>query len=87
MRTYIGSALKFFVKNKFPSKVSDTNGKTIRHKRSQHEVRISKNQNRNKTTGTLKLSCCQALVAHACMLSYSGGRDHEDNNLKPAWAK
>jgi hypothetical protein len=25
------------------------------------------------------------LVAHACNLSYSGGRDEEDRGLKPAW--
>jgi hypothetical protein len=25
-------------------------------------------------------------VAHACNLSYSGGRDQEDCDLKPAWA-
>jgi hypothetical protein len=25
-------------------------------------------------------------VAHACNPSYSGGRDQEDQGLKPAWA-
>jgi hypothetical protein len=25
-------------------------------------------------------------VAHACDLSYSGGRDQEDHGSKPAWA-
>jgi hypothetical protein len=28
----------------------------------------------------------QALVAHACNPSYSGGRDQEDRSPKPAWA-
>jgi hypothetical protein len=28
----------------------------------------------------------QALVAHACNPSYSGGRDQEECSLKPAWA-
>jgi hypothetical protein len=28
----------------------------------------------------------QALVAHTCNPSYSGGRDQEDRGLKPAWA-
>jgi hypothetical protein len=28
----------------------------------------------------------QALVAHACNPSYSGGRDQEDHVSKPAWA-
>jgi hypothetical protein len=27
-----------------------------------------------------------ASVAHTCNPSYSGGRDHEDHSLKPAWA-
>jgi hypothetical protein len=27
------------------------------------------------------------LVAHACNPSYSGGRDQEDHDSKPAWAK
>jgi hypothetical protein len=27
-----------------------------------------------------------ALVAYACNLSYSGGRDQEDYGLKPTWA-
>jgi hypothetical protein len=31
-----------------------------------------------------KLSRVQ--VAHACNSSYSGGRDQEDYDLKPAWA-
>jgi hypothetical protein len=26
------------------------------------------------------------LMAHACNPSYSGGRDQEDQGLKPAWA-
>jgi hypothetical protein len=29
----------------------------------------------------------QALVAHACNPSYSGGKDQEDRSSKPAWAK
>jgi hypothetical protein len=29
---------------------------------------------------------CQALVAHACTPSYSGGRDQEDCGSKPALA-
>jgi hypothetical protein len=29
---------------------------------------------------------CQALVAHACNPSYSGGRGQEDHSSKPAWA-
>jgi hypothetical protein len=29
---------------------------------------------------------CQAPVAHVCNSSYSGGPDHEDHSLKPAWA-
>jgi hypothetical protein len=28
----------------------------------------------------------QALVAHTCNPSYSGGREQEDHDLKPAWA-
>jgi hypothetical protein len=28
---------------------------------------------------------CWALVVHTCNPSYSGGRDQEDCNLKPAW--
>jgi hypothetical protein len=28
----------------------------------------------------------QALVAHSCNPSYSGGRDQEDHSSKPAWA-
>jgi hypothetical protein len=31
-------------------------------------------------------SLSQALVAHACNPSYSGGRDQEDRSLKPARA-
>jgi hypothetical protein len=30
--------------------------------------------------------CCPALVAHACNLSFSGGRDQEDHGSKPDWA-
>jgi hypothetical protein len=30
--------------------------------------------------------CSQALVAHTCNASYSGGRDQEDHGLKPTWA-
>jgi hypothetical protein len=26
------------------------------------------------------------VMAHACNLSYSGGRDQEDRSSKPAWA-
>jgi hypothetical protein len=28
----------------------------------------------------------QALVAHTCNPTYSGGRDQEDHGSKPAWA-
>jgi hypothetical protein len=34
---------------------------------------------------TINIHNCQALVAHACNPSYSGGRD-QDSDLKPAWA-
>jgi hypothetical protein len=38
-------------------------------------------------TNHLKMKkCCQALVAHACNPSYSGGRDQEDPVSKPAQA-
>jgi hypothetical protein len=33
-----------------------------------------------------RLNCGQALMAHACNPSYSGGRDEEDQGLKPAQA-
>jgi hypothetical protein len=33
-----------------------------------------------------KTASCQALVAHTCNPSYSGGRDEEDHGSKPAWA-
>jgi hypothetical protein len=33
-----------------------------------------------------KLKVGQALVAHICNPSYSGGRDQEDHDLKPAQA-
>jgi hypothetical protein len=33
------------------------------------------------------LQLCQVLVTHACNPSYSGGRDQEDCDLKPAPAK
>jgi hypothetical protein len=36
--------------------------------------------------GFKKNSGGRALVAHACNPSYSGGRDQEDNSLKPAQA-
>jgi hypothetical protein len=32
------------------------------------------------------MSSYRALVANACNLSYLGGRDQEDHDLKPAWA-
>jgi hypothetical protein len=35
---------------------------------------------------TKKLNLSQALVAHACNPSYSGGKDQEDCGLKPAQA-
>jgi hypothetical protein len=35
---------------------------------------------------TQKIVCFQAMVAHAYNLSYSGGRDQEDQSLRPAWA-
>jgi hypothetical protein len=36
--------------------------------------------------GAQELKFCQAPVAHACNPSYSGGRDQEDQGLKPAQA-
>jgi hypothetical protein len=33
-----------------------------------------------------KLKISWALVAHACNLNYSGGRDQENHGLKPAGA-
>jgi hypothetical protein len=33
-----------------------------------------------------KNAICWVLVAHACNLSYSGGRDQEDRGLKPVQA-
>jgi hypothetical protein len=44
-----------------------------------------------ETSGTgqghilLKVGPCQALVAHTCNPSYSGGRDQEELSSKPAW--
>jgi hypothetical protein len=35
----------------------------------------------------LKTSPRPGVVIHICNLSYSGGRDQEDNDSKPAWAK
>jgi hypothetical protein len=35
----------------------------------------------------IKITWSQALVAHTCSPSYSGGRDQEDRNSKPAQAK
>jgi hypothetical protein len=35
---------------------------------------------------TIKVQLSQALVAHTCNLSYSGGRDQEDCGLKTAQA-
>jgi hypothetical protein len=34
----------------------------------------------------IKSWVCWVPVAHACDLSYSGGRDQEDHGSKPAWA-
>jgi hypothetical protein len=34
-----------------------------------------------------KTCICRALGAHACNPSYLGGRDHEDQDLKPAPGK
>jgi hypothetical protein len=33
-----------------------------------------------------KYKSCQVPVAHACNPSYSGGRDQDDCDSKPAWA-
>jgi hypothetical protein len=33
-----------------------------------------------------KFQLDQVLVAQACSLSYSGGKNQEDHGLKPAWA-
>jgi hypothetical protein len=39
---------------------------------------------RGKRSPDKNLSIGQALVAHACNPSYSGGRDQEDHSSKPA---
>jgi hypothetical protein len=52
-----------------------------------------KRRKKNKTHGTnfytvkrvIKNSGGRAPVAHACNPTYSGGRDQEDHDLKPAW--
>jgi hypothetical protein len=40
----------------------------------------------NMETNKQKQKHSQALVAHTCNPSYSGGRDQEDHSLKPARA-
>jgi hypothetical protein len=45
----------------------------------------SLNSNPSTTKNKNKKANCQALVAHACNPSYSGGRDQEDCGSRSAW--
>jgi hypothetical protein len=49
------------------------------------ECLLSKQEALNSNHSTRKRERAQAPVAHACNPSYSGGRDQEDQGLKPAW--
>jgi hypothetical protein len=53
----------------------------------QKQIEVNRNlQKKKKIDKELRSKCSWAEVVHACNPSYSGGRDHEDLDTKPAQA-